>query len=108
MSQAEELSRKAGGKLKDPIPGTSGKSYASDVSGQIRANAEATITSLLDGSASYGTTTVLPVDRPICIAYALRNIGAHQSSAPPVVSKRVTELRFAMIAALASCVTSYY
>jgi hypothetical protein len=109
MAQVEELSRVLGGRLKDAVPGGRGSSFAADVSAQVRnTSADAVLRGLLNGTATYGGIPVTAIDVPLCISYVLRNIGAHQTEAPPLVARQLAELRAALVRTLADTVRAYY
>jgi hypothetical protein len=108
--QIKELSNKTGGILKTIIPGQNGKQYAWDLNNQARTNADSLLRCLLSGTPSFQVDgTVIPCqDRPLCIAYVLRNLGGHCLGAPSVVAERLHDLRVQMLSVLAACVREYY
>jgi hypothetical protein len=109
MDQAVCLSKKLGGKLHLPVPKTGGLIGAANINKKQKANANDTLTDLLDGKATYDDgSPIAGIDLPLSIAYVLRNVGAHHSDAPKVVSDRPDELRVAMLVALGLCVEAYY
>jgi len=112
MAQIQELSNQIGGQLKTQIPlMNNGTQYASNISAQIRADANLLLGQLLNGTADYqdtGMTKVSICDKPLCIVYALRNVGAHCIDAPTIVAEELHALRVQTLAALARCVETYY
>lgn len=111
MAQIQELSSNIGGQLKMPIPSGNGSQYASHINNQIKSNANLLLSKLLDGTACYqdvNRTIVSAGDRPLCIAYALRNIGAHCIDAPAIIVEKLHLLRVQVLAVLAKCAEVYY
>jgi hypothetical protein len=111
MQQIQELSFQIGGQLKDPMPSKNGMQYASCINAQGNANADLILRQLIDGTAQYqdvGQTSVCDFDRPLCISYVLRNIGAHDLDAPLVIAEELRSLRIQVLATLAKCVEIYY
>jgi hypothetical protein len=105
-NQIEELSQRLGGKLKNPV--TPNKTYANDINTQQTADPDATLRRLLNGTATYEGSTVVAVDRPLCVSYVLRNVGGHSSAAPRIVSEKLDALCAEMLHALALCVGIFY
>jgi hypothetical protein len=108
--QIKELSDKKGGILKKAIPGQNGKQYAWDINDQANRNPDSLLRSLLSDTPSfYVDRTAIPTqDIPLCIAYALRNLGGHCLDAPSVVAEKLHDLRVQMLSALAAGVLEYY
>jgi hypothetical protein len=107
-AQAAALSHALGGMLKKPVRAWGKQDHVGDINAQQKADPDRILRSLLDGTACYAGRAVLPVDVPLCVAYVLRNIGAHHSAAPDVVAERIEALRTHMLACLAACIETYY
>jgi len=111
MQQIQELSCQIGGQLKDQMPSQNGIQYASCINDQRKANASLLLRQLLDGTARYrdvGQTSVSNLDQPLCIAYVLRNIGAHDLDVPVIIAEEIHSLRVHVLATLVKCVEIYY
>ena len=76
-AQIKEPSDKRGGILRNAIPGHNGKQYTWDINDRVKGNADLLLQSLLSGTPSFGvdSTSIPTQDIPLCIAYALRNLG---------------------------------
>ena len=109
--QIKELSSKTGGLLKTLIPGQNReRQYLSDLNSQSKVNPDMLLRGLLSGTSSFQIdgTCIACQDRPLCIAYVLRNLGGHCLDAPSVVAERLHDLRVQMLAVLAVCIREYY
>jgi hypothetical protein len=109
--QIKELSSRRGGLLKTLIPGQNrNRQYLSDLNRQSQDNPDMLLRGLLSGTSSFQIdgTCIACQDRPLCIAYVLRNLGGHCLDAPSVVAERLHDLRVQMLAVLAVCIREYY
>lgn len=109
--QIQELSSKLNGQLHRSLGTAKTATYASDINNQQLADAGLLLKQLVNGTACYqdvGKTKVSDVDRPLCIAYVLRNIGAHEVDAPMVIAKNLHSLRVQVLSVLAKCVSEYF
>ncbi len=111
MQQIQELSCQIGGQLKGQMPSQNGLQYASCINDQRKANASLLLRQLIDGTARYrdvGQTNVSNLDQPLCVAYVLRNIGAHDLDVPVIIAEEIHSLRVHVLATLVKCVEIYY
>lgn len=113
MEQIKELSWKMNGQLHMPWPTVRRKrdTYATNINAQQLADAGRLLEQLVNGTAYYqdaGKTKVSDADRPLCIAYVLRNIGAHEVDAPVVIAENLHSLRVQVLSVLAKCVDIYF
>lgn len=97
--QVKHVSKKLGGKL-----GT----LLGDLNVAMKTDPDATLRSVLDGKFSSGAGKLLDIDRPLALAYLIRNRAAHTTQVPDVLGERVLAVTEQMLLAFDRCIGPLY